>query len=76
MSVSIWAASKPHLTRSFTESGRMTELVEALALSSKAMVLINLSRDRHLDRGQLPGIWNVHKAGADDGETPLAQRRE
>lgn len=74
MSLSIWVASKPHVTRSFTESRRMAELVDALALSAKAMVVTNLPRDRHLDQGQLPGIWNVGKADGDDGETPFPQQ--
>ncbi|CAL5870664.1 uncharacterized protein PFLUO_LOCUS4904 [Penicillium psychrofluorescens] len=59
MTVSIWIAGKPHLTRSFTESKRMAELVEVLACSSKAMVLDKTMKDRYLESGQYPFIWKV-----------------
>ncbi|KAJ5180660.1 hypothetical protein N7492_003870 [Penicillium capsulatum] len=59
MTVSIWVANVAHLTRSFTESKRMGELMEALALASKAMVLTDPAHDRALDNGQTLGIWRV-----------------
>ncbi|KAJ5627825.1 hypothetical protein N7490_010053 [Penicillium lividum] len=59
MNVSIWVASTPHLTRSFTASKRMAELMDALALSSKAMVLTDPKEDRVYDNGQTLGIWRV-----------------
>lgn len=59
MTVSIWIATIPHLTRSFTEAKRMGELMEALALASKAMVLTDPAHDRMNDNGQTLGIWRV-----------------
>ncbi|KAJ5291285.1 hypothetical protein N7478_000536 [Penicillium angulare] len=60
MTVSIWVANTPHLTRSFTEAKRMAELMDALALSSKAIVLTDPKEDRVYDNGQTLGIWRVH----------------
>lgn len=66
MTVSIWVANVPHLTRSFIESKRMGELMEALALASKAMVLTDPAHDRALDNGQTLGIWRVSPAKESD----------
>ena len=66
MTVSIWIATIPHLTRSFTEAKRMGELMEALALASKAMVLTDPAHDRMNDRGQTLGIWRVSAPKEDE----------
>jgi nuclear pore complex protein Nup107 len=75
MTVSIWVANVPHLTRSFTEAKRMAELMDALALASKAMVLTDSEGgDRVFENGQTLGIWRV-KVPEDD-ESNLLQRSE
>ncbi|KAJ5917431.1 hypothetical protein N7466_010985 [Penicillium verhagenii] len=73
MTVSIWVASTPHLTRSFTESKRMSELMDALALSSKAMVLTDPKEDRVYDNGQTLGIWRV--SGPENDEAVFEPRK-
>lgn len=66
MTVAIWVSSIKHLTSSFTESKRMGELMEALALASKAMVLTDPAQDRVLDNGQTLGVWRVSPAKEND----------
>ncbi|KAJ5937803.1 hypothetical protein N7454_004145 [Penicillium verhagenii] len=73
MTVSIWVASTPHLTRSFTESKRMSELMDALALSSKAMVLTDPKEDRVYENGQTLGIWRV--SGPENDEAVFEPRK-
>ncbi|KAJ6109513.1 hypothetical protein N7486_001748 [Penicillium sp. IBT 16267x] len=73
MTVSIWVASTPHLTRSFTKSKRMAELMDALALSSKAMVLTDPKDDRVYDNGQTLGIWRV--SGPENDEAVFEPRK-
>ncbi|KAJ5578085.1 uncharacterized protein N7459_007049 [Penicillium hispanicum] len=68
MTVSIWVANTPHLTRSFTESKRMSELVDALALASKAMVLTDPKHDRVFENGQTLGIWRVTAPENEEGD--------
>jgi nuclear pore complex protein Nup107 len=72
MNLSIWVATRPHLTRSFTESKRMAELVDALACSSKAMVVETATKDRHLESGQYPFIWKV-QVREEDGDDAVPQ---
>ena len=74
MNVSIWVANVPHLTRSFIESKRMAELMDALALASKAMVVADPKNDRIHENGQTLGIWRV-SAPEDDDAAPLEQRK-
>ncbi|KAJ5147374.1 hypothetical protein N7526_000726 [Penicillium atrosanguineum] len=75
MTVSIWVANVPHLTRAFTEAQRMAELMDALALASKAMVLTDSEGgDRVFENGQTLGIWRV-KVPEDD-ESDLLQQSE
>lgn len=66
MTVSIWVATIPHLTRSFNKAKRMTELVDALALASKAMVLTDPKQDRTFENGQNLGIWRVSVPEGDE----------
>lgn len=68
MTVSIWVANTPHLTRSFTEAKRMTELMDALALSSKAIVLTDPKEDRVYENGQTLGIWRVSAPENDEAD--------
>ncbi|KAJ5728789.1 uncharacterized protein N7483_003297 [Penicillium malachiteum] len=73
MTVAIWVANIPHLTRSFTEAKRMSELMDALALSSKAMVLTDPKEDRVYENGQTLGIWRV--SGSEDDEAVFEPRK-
>ncbi|KAI2791248.1 hypothetical protein POX_c04105 [Penicillium oxalicum] len=66
MTVSIWVANNAHLTRSFTEARRMSELVDCLALASKAMVLTDPKNDVTFPNGQTLGIWRVSVSEEDD----------
>lgn len=65
MVVSIWAANYEHITRAFTKSRRMTELVDVLALSSKALVIRDSNQRRSpmdhttFEKGQELKIWDV-----------------
>ncbi|KAJ5166830.1 uncharacterized protein N7482_005611 [Penicillium canariense] len=74
MTVSIWVANTAHLARSFTEAQRMSELVDCLALASKAMVLTDPKNDRTFDNGQTLGIWRVDIP--EDDEAALLQNRK
>ena len=68
MTASVWVANTPHLTRSFTESKRMGELLDALALASKAMVLTDPKQDRVFENGQTLGIWRVTAPENENGD--------
>lgn len=60
MVVSIWAANYVHLTNAFTQSKRVSELMDALALSSKAMV--NRKTNPKFSRDEInqgSRIWDV-----------------
>lgn len=65
MVVSIWAANFEHITRAFVNSRRMAELVDVLAVSSKAMVIRDPDQRKSsmdhaaLDKGQELKIWDV-----------------
>lgn len=65
MIVSIWAANYEHITRAFTKSRRMAELVDVLALSSKALVIRDSSQRKSpmdhttFEKGQELKIWDV-----------------
>lgn len=74
MTVSIWVANIPHLTHSFTEAQRMSELVDCLALASKAMVLTDPKNDHTFHNGQTLGIWRISVSEEDEGA--LLQNRE
>ncbi|KAJ5491171.1 hypothetical protein N7539_002738 [Penicillium diatomitis] len=75
MTVSIWVANNGHLTRSFTQAQRMSELVDCLALASKAMVLTDPKNDVTFPNGQTLGIWRV-SVPEDDDALSLAEQRE
>jgi nuclear pore complex protein Nup107 len=82
MIVSVWVANFKHLTDAFTKSRRMAELVDALALSSKAMVnrnlefqLSNKKKDHHFEKGQELKIWDV-EIPQKEGETRLHNLQE
>jgi nuclear pore complex protein Nup107 len=65
MVVSTWAANCEHITHAFVKSRRMAELVDVLALSSKALVIRESSQRKsamdqnNLDKGQELKIWDV-----------------
>ncbi|KAL4894005.1 107-domain-containing protein [Aspergillus ambiguus] len=59
MNMAIQVAENEYLTRSFVLSRRMGELVEALALSSKAMVNTRAKPGKKLLGGESLGIWNI-----------------
>lgn len=52
----------------------MRELMDALALASKAMVLTDPKHDRVFENGQTLGIWRVSVPEGD--ESSLPQQRE
>lgn len=60
MNLGIQVSENDHLTRSFVGSRRMRELVDALAVSSKAMVNARGEPGRKLKGGEVLGIWNVN----------------
>ncbi|CAG7955941.1 unnamed protein product [Penicillium olsonii] len=61
MIVSIWVANYEHITRAFTQAKRMGELMDALALSSKALVIRNTnpSKNSKDERARELSIWDV-----------------
>jgi nuclear pore complex protein Nup107 len=74
MTVSIWVANNTHLTRSFTEAQRMSELVDCIALAGKAMVLADPKNDQTFTNGQTLGLWRI--SVSEDDEAALLQNRE
>ncbi|PGH01485.1 hypothetical protein AJ79_07923 [Helicocarpus griseus UAMH5409] len=60
MRLSTIIASSQSLTDSFVASGRMRELVDALALSSMAMMgAKDMKLKKKLDDGAVPDIWKI-----------------
>jgi nuclear pore complex protein Nup107 len=62
MVVSIWVANYEHITSAFTQAKRVAELMDALALSSKALVNRNTTPAKsreNLERGQELKIWDI-----------------
>lgn len=59
MVVSIWVANYVHLTNAFTQAKRVSELMDALALSSKA--LVNRKTNPKFSRDEINQlrIWDV-----------------
>lgn len=70
VNLGIQLAENEFLTRCFITSCRMRELVEALALSSKAMVSTGADPQRKLLGGESLGLWNV--SVPEDGRLPGA----
>ena len=70
MNLGIQISENEHLTRSFVGAQRMRELVDALAMSSKAMVntRANSKSDKKLPGGETMGIWNVEVEPEDEDE--------
>lgn len=70
MNLGIQISENEHLTRSFVGAQRMRELVDALAVSSKAMVNTRASSksDKKLAGGETMGIWNVELGPEDEDE--------
>lgn len=60
MNLGIQVSENDHLTRSFAGSRRMRELVDALAVSSKAMVNARAEPGKKLKGGEVLGIWNAN----------------
>ena len=67
MNLAMQVSENEYLTRSFVESQRMAELVDALALSSKAMVNTGAQPGKRLLGGESLGIWNVPVSENEDG---------
>lgn len=58
--LAIRVASDPMLTAAFQDSRRMRELVDALALSSKAMTMVShKNRKKRFATGETLSIWDV-----------------
>ncbi|KAL2829560.1 107-domain-containing protein [Aspergillus pseudoustus] len=72
MNLAMQVAENEFLTRSFVASRRMAELMDALALSSKAMVNARAKPNVRLLGGESLGIWNV-QVPADEGEEMLRE---
>lgn len=68
MNLAMQVSENEYLTRSFVESQRMAELVDALALSSKAMVNTGAQPGKRLLGGESLGIWNVPVSENEDVE--------
>ncbi|KAF5854945.1 Nucleoporin nup84 [Aspergillus alliaceus] len=67
MNLAMQVSENEYLTSAFVASRRMAELVDALALSSKAMVNTRAKADKKLLGGETLGIWNVEVP--EDNET-------
>ncbi|KAL4925837.1 nucleoporin Nup84/Nup107 family protein [Aspergillus undulatus] len=59
MNLAMQVAENENLTRAFVAARRMSELMDALAISSKAMVKARAKTDARLLGGERLGIWNV-----------------
>ncbi|KAL3480168.1 107-domain-containing protein [Aspergillus californicus] len=70
MNLAMQVAENDYLTRSFVASKRMAELVDALALSSKAMVNARAKPNVRLLGGESLGIWNVSLPEDEDDKMP------
>lgn len=68
MNLSVQVSENEHLTRSFIGSRRMRELVDALAVSSKAMVNSRAEPGKKLLGGEVLGIWSVEVEPEDEDE--------
>lgn len=68
MNLAVQVSENDHLTQSFYKSRRMGELVDALAITSKAMVKLGATRGKVLPGGETLGIWHVEPAGEQDDE--------
>ncbi|THC96345.1 hypothetical protein EYZ11_004160 [Aspergillus tanneri] len=60
MNLAVQVAENEYLNRTFVASRRMAELVDALAISSRAMVYSGAKPGIKLLGGESLGIWNVH----------------
>lgn len=66
MNLGMQVSENEHLTRSFVGAKRMRELVDALAVSSKAMVNTRAEPGKRLLGGEVLGIWNVEVQPEED----------
>lgn len=73
MNLSMQVSENEHLTRSFIGSRRMRELVDALAVSSKAMVNTRAEPGKKLLGGEVLGIWSVKVEPEDEDEIHMAR---
>lgn len=71
MNLAMQVSENDHLTRSFVESKRMRELVDALAVASKAMVNTRAEPGKKLLGGEVLGIWNVEPEPEEDEEVRI-----
>lgn len=72
MNLAMQVAENENLTRSFVAAKRMAELMDALALSSKAMVNARAKPGSKLLGGESVAIWNVSVPEEED-ETRMSQ---
>lgn len=68
MNLAVQVSDNSHLTRSFCDARRVAELVDALAISSKAIVRHGETREKTMINGETLGIWHVDPAGEQDQE--------
>lgn len=73
MNLGMQVSENEHLTRSFVGAKRMRELVDALAVSSKAMVNTHSEPGKRLLGGEMLGIWNVKVDSEEDDEIRMAR---
>ncbi|KAL2818994.1 107-domain-containing protein [Aspergillus cavernicola] len=71
MNLAMQVAENEYLTRSFVVSKRMGELMDALALSSKAMVNARAKPNARLLGGESLGIWNVQIPADEEEEIEM-----
>lgn len=74
MNLALQVSENEYLTRSFIEAQRMAELVDALALSSKAMVNTRTKHGTMLRDGSSLGVWSI-PVEDDENEMMLRQAR-
>ena len=73
MNLGMQVSENEHLTRSFIGAKRMRELVDALAVSSKAMVNTHSEPGKRLLGGEMLGVWNVQVESEEEDEIRMAR---
>jgi len=73
MNLGMQVSENEHLTRSFVGAKRMRELVDALAVSSKAMMNTHSEPGKRLLGGEMLSIWNVKVDSEEDDGIRMAR---
>lgn len=68
MNLAVHISDTDSLAASFARSRRMSELVEALAIASRAMVNHGAKREKYGMVGETLGLWHVEPDGEQDEE--------